>query len=303
MSHKWDNLGLKAVNVVSFALFFSSNAYAALVPRDAGWGAGPHETYLTPAAWLFVTWPIIHTLLLGMLVYQFTDAGYEPVVKTVGWRFPVLAVLVSIYSYWNSRPTNEHPHRLSAVLAFGALLAAAAVVSAIYRDVRQRTKSDPSAGLLRATSWAETLFVQWPFSLYHGFNAVLLAVAAFSAFGVNANKHKPGVITDISAFITLLCLEATAAGYVVRHSPPQLLGAGIDTLFSTMVTATRAVRWLSQRACLPSQNINKRPASFTGRRSSSLFSASLLSSGRAPTPSTAAAVGTPQPQTRNVRPF
>lgn len=215
MAHRWENLALKITNVLAFVLFLSSNAYGALVPHDSGWGAGPHETYLTPAAWLFVTWPVIHTLLLGMQIYQFTEDGYEPVIKTVGWRFPVLAVLTSTYSYWNSRPTNEHPHRLSAVLAFVALLAAAGVVSAIYRDVRLRTKSDLSASLPRATTWGETLFVQWPFSLYHGFNAVLLAVAAFSAFGVNANKHKAGFVTDVLAFITLLCLEATAAGYVV----------------------------------------------------------------------------------------
>jgi len=40
---------------------------------------------------------IIHLLLLGAIVYQFFDAGKRVIIDGIGWRFPLLAVLNSIY--------------------------------------------------------------------------------------------------------------------------------------------------------------------------------------------------------------
>ncbi|KDN52462.1 hypothetiocal protein [Tilletiaria anomala UBC 951] len=214
MAHWKDSLAIKAVNVLAFVIFLSSNAYTSLAPEKGNWGAGPHETYITPERWIFAVWPVIHTLLLGMVVIQFFEVGYDPVVKVVGWRFPILAVLTSIYSALNTASTEHgehHDRRVFSILAFVALLLSAGVISHIYRDLKVRHA--PS-------SWIDALFVHVPFSLYHGFVVVLLVVSGFAAFGVNANKHSAGVITKILVFMALLFLEATAAGYVVVMQCP-----------------------------------------------------------------------------------
>lgn len=202
------DLPLKVTNVVTFLIFLSSNAYSSLVPQDARYGAGPNETYITPESWIFLVWPLIHFLLLGMVILQFFEIGHDPVCKVVGWRFPVLAVLTSVYSGLNSAGFHHDGHndgRVYSILGFVALLLTAGVVSHIYRDLK--VSHAPR-------SWVDAVLVHTPFSLYHGFVVVLLVVSAFNAFGVNANKHHAGVITKILVFIGLLFLEATAAGYV-----------------------------------------------------------------------------------------
>lgn len=112
-----------------FVFFFSSSLYSVLTP-----GGAPKTTYITPAAWgvshrlprqltghkpptdvlpciatetnaQTYVWTLIDILLLGLVVVQFTDAGYEPVIEGLGFRFAIIGVLNAVFVW-----LNHHNH-------------------------------------------------------------------------------------------------------------------------------------------------------------------------------------------------
>lgn len=212
-----DDLLLKVANIVAYVFFTSGNVYSQL---GVGSDAVTSETYLTPARWIYGVWPFIHFLFLGMIIYQFTDAGSSHIVHGIGWRFPGLCILNAIYSGLVTAQSHNHHERIYAIIAFVVMLMIAGTVSHCYRSLKvHHTASD----------LADTLFVHLPFSLYHGFVVVLLFVTGFEAFGVNAVTHKAGIITKILVFLSLLFLESTAAGYV-WYSEGDVAGALVISL-------------------------------------------------------------------------
>ncbi|KAL9935877.1 hypothetical protein V8E36_005454 [Tilletia maclaganii] len=275
MAGHWkDSLLLKIVNIVAFLIFTTSNAYTSLAPGEAI-GGGQKVTYITPAPWIFVVWPIIHVLLLGALVYQVFPSGYSAVIETIGWRLPVLALLTSIYSGFAAA---QHSHTINAILAFITILFVAGLVSHIYRDLRVKHENK---------NIFDVLFVSLPFSLFHGFSVVLVFVAAFSAFGLEKDVHAavkvvveaavtavdaashgghkhpgsptlpdpetphhhhygPGIATNVLVFLSLLFLEATSAGYVFSGKG-DAAGAAVIT-FSLLAifqeqSDTKFIKW------------------------------------------------------------
>jgi hypothetical protein len=44
------------------------------------------------------SWTLINALLLGFVIFQFTDAGHEPVVDGIGWRFAGVGILNAIFA-------------------------------------------------------------------------------------------------------------------------------------------------------------------------------------------------------------
>ena len=40
---------------------------------------------------------VIHLLLLGTIIYQFTEDGHHTIIEGISWRFPLLGVLNAIY--------------------------------------------------------------------------------------------------------------------------------------------------------------------------------------------------------------
>ncbi|WFC93709.1 hypothetical protein MBRA1_000331 [Malassezia brasiliensis] len=216
MSNSAPNSGwLKACNILSYLFFTSSNLYAGLGGDSIRLGK-PVQTYLTPAQWLFGVWSLINFLFLGLLVYQFTPRGGKAVTEQLGWRFPALFVLNSLYTTLFSLQGS----RLLNFLAFLVLCLVAGMVSYLYGSLR--TGSEPE-------NWMDRYLVHLPFSLYHGFIVVVFFVAAFTVFGTDANTHKAGVVTKILVFITLFFLESTAAGYVF-YGNGDIAGASVISL-------------------------------------------------------------------------
>lgn len=136
-------------NVIVYFLFLGSNIYTVAGPSPPY--ASGKETYITPAPWAFGIWSLIHLLLLGTIIYQFTSHGKDVIVDGIGWRLPLLAVLNVIYvNVW------ARGHHIVA-LVFALLVSS--VVTHIYYVVKKY--HEPS-------SVADELFVHLPFSLYHG---------------------------------------------------------------------------------------------------------------------------------------
>jgi len=209
MADSWkDGILLKIVNTIVYFFLMGSNIYSISTP-----GYYNHrETHFTPASWAFLIWSLIHLLLLGFIVYQFTPSGKRAIIDGIGWRFPLLGVLNAVYLWtW--------PHH--SIVAFVFALLVSSAVSHIYYVVKQHHARE---------DWKDEVFVHLPFSLYHGWTTVLVIVTAFEAFGISGS-HKPGIWTKVFVFLGLFFLEATAAAYAFS-SPEGDLVAGIAITWS-----------------------------------------------------------------------
>ncbi|KAF8551162.1 hypothetical protein OG21DRAFT_1513135 [Imleria badia] len=131
-------------------------------------GLGDKQTYFTPAPWSFVIWPVIHFLILGGCIYQFSHQGSSIFVDQVGWKLPLLQISNAIYV----RSRSNHRYRY----AFIWILVTYMVVNQIYRKLSKI----PPRGI------RDQLFCHLPFSLYHGWVLGLVFLAGFEAFGVDA---------------------------------------------------------------------------------------------------------------------
>ncbi|KAI0812326.1 hypothetical protein BC629DRAFT_1589109 [Irpex lacteus] len=209
MGYNWkDGILLKIVNIIVYFLFLGSNIYSIASFEGAHWHSGK-ITYITPAPWAFYIWSIVHLLLLGTIIYQFTEKGHHTVIEGISWRFPLLAVLNAVYvNLWAS-------HHYIVAFIFSLLVSVS--VTHIYYIVKKY--HEPA-------STADELFVHLPFSLYHGWTTVLVVLSAFTAFGVNAVTHHAGIWTKVFVFLALFFLEATAVTYAFS-SPEGDLPAGI----------------------------------------------------------------------------
>jgi hypothetical protein len=145
------------VNVLAYLFFLGSNVYTVAgpsVPYSSG-----RETYITPAPWAFAIWSLIHLLLLGTVIYQFTSAGKAVIVDAIGWRFPLLAVLnIAYVNVWSAGYLHYIP-------AFVLALLVSSTVTHIYYIVKKY--HEPGSA-------ADELFVHLPFSLWHGKQHVLI---------------------------------------------------------------------------------------------------------------------------------
>jgi len=180
--------------VLVYLLFLGSNIFAIFVPSDIS--VKGKETYITPSPWAFLIWLLIHILLLGTIIYQFTPDGKRVIIDGISWRLPLLGLLNAIYvNLWASQ------HYVIAYI-FAILVRSAA--AGIYYVVKKFHVS---------TNIADELFVHLPFSLYLGWTSILVILAAFEAFGTDASIHPPGVWTKLFVFLMLSSFKATAAAY------------------------------------------------------------------------------------------
>ncbi|KAI0344552.1 hypothetical protein BDW22DRAFT_1327022 [Trametopsis cervina] len=207
MGYSWkDGILLKIVNIIVYFFFLGSNIYTVVGP-NAGYLGGKH-TYITPAPAAFAIWSVVHLLLLGTIIYQFTEKGHRTIIEGISWRFALLAVLNAVYiNLW----TTHHY-----IVAFIFSLLVSSTVTHIYYVVKKYHEPADAA---------DELFVHLPFSLYHGWTTVLVILSAFAAFGVNSFTHHAGIWTKVFVFLALFFLEATAATYAFS-SPEGDLPAG-----------------------------------------------------------------------------
>jgi len=211
MADSWtDGIVLKVVNVLTYLFFLGSNVYTVAGPSGV-YGYGK-ETYITPASWAFGIWSLIHLLLGGAMIYQFFPSGKRTIIDGIGWRFPLLAVLNSVYvNVW----ARQHH-----IVAFVFALLVSATVSHIYYIVKRSHRGE---------NIHDELWIHLPFSLYHGWTTVLAVLTAFEAFGVDAIHHKAGIWTKVFVFLGLLFLEATSAAYAFSSPEGDLAGAAAIT--------------------------------------------------------------------------
>ncbi|KAI0818986.1 hypothetical protein BC629DRAFT_1435764 [Irpex lacteus] len=150
-------------------------------------------TYITPARWAFLIWPAIHFLLLGTLLYQFTENGCRIVVKAISWRFFVLMEANALYLYlWYSH------------LYSWAFCASTIVVSMLI-SIRGIMLEN-----LRSTIVADQLFVWIPLSLYDGWMFTVQQTTVFAALGLDASIEAAGFWTLFFVCTTFMGMQPLA---------------------------------------------------------------------------------------------
>jgi len=224
-----DGIILKVVNIIVYAVSLGSNVYSVAGPEDM-YGSSK-TTYITPSYYAFYVWSLIHLLLLGTLIFQFTPRGTEIIINSISWRFALLGLFNSVYIFFWSR----HWY----ILAFVLSLLVSATVSQIYYMVKKDHNSKEG--------WGEELFIHLPFSLYHGWTIVLVVLSLFEAFGVNAHTHKAGIWTKLFVFLAFVFLETTAAAYAFASKEGDAAGAAAITwaLFAIFIhqTSSKFIHW------------------------------------------------------------
>lgn len=224
---KWtDDIELKIANILCFILFLGSNGWPIVTPGEYDPYRGK-DTYFTPAPWVYAIWPLIHLMLLGANIYQFSPNGKRIIIDEIGWRFPLLAVLNIVYT--NVRVTHHY------IVAFVFAILISSTVSHIYYGLTTR-RGNYKVG--------DEVFVHLPFSLWHGWATFLLVLSAFEAFGIRTYDHA-GDWTKALVFLGLFFLEATAAAYASYTREGDLPGA-IAITWSLWAVYDHQTKWESE---------------------------------------------------------
>ncbi|KAI0086365.1 hypothetical protein BDY19DRAFT_1093435 [Irpex rosettiformis] len=211
MGYSWkDGIILKLANIVVYFVFLGSNIRSISFYDSVG----GKLTYITPAPWSFLIWSLIHFLLLGPIVYQFTENGHRTIIEGISWRFPFVAVLNALYVHaWT---------RGYLITAFILSLFVSSVISHIYYIVKKH--HEPS------NTWDE-LCVHLPFSLWHGWATALVVLSAFTAFGVDASEYRAGVWTCVFVILALIFLGCTATAYAFSSPEGDLPASVVITWY------------------------------------------------------------------------
>jgi len=209
----------KISNLLAYIFLLTANVYSGLGPdRDDSPYNDSHDTYITPAPFVFGIWAVIHFLLGGLVIYQFFDRATETVVDGIGWNFVSISIFSALWVYlWQL----DH-----LILAFITVLIVLLQVSYVYQKLKVKF---PSQGL------NDTLWIHAPFSLYHAWIAVVFVISFFAAFtpekndvddngkggdggkggdDEDRNDGQPSVLIQILVFIGLATLASTVHGYI-----------------------------------------------------------------------------------------
>ncbi|KAI6024841.1 hypothetical protein PISMIDRAFT_248788 [Pisolithus microcarpus 441] len=187
------HLVLKVANIIGAIFVMGGNVYTVISPWDVYYSG--KETYFTPASWSFFIWPLIHMLILGTCIYQFSGRGKEVIIERIGWKLPLLDFLNAMYIY--SWTIQEYRYGLVFIIF------AVSVVAQIYNEVKET----------QLRNFCDEVFLHLPFSLYHGWTICLVFMSAFEAFGVNALTEPADVWTKVAVFGSLALLQVVDFSY------------------------------------------------------------------------------------------
>ncbi|KAL1921223.1 uncharacterized protein VTP21DRAFT_10939 [Calcarisporiella thermophila] len=191
----FDHLILKLTNLLLYIFLLGSGIYD-LTAATSHHAFEKHISFFTPAAYANYAWLLTYILLGCFIVIQFFDPYSECAVHGVGWFFPLAIVLNAIWhAFWSQGYM---------VLSFITILLVCAVISTIYRQLRNE---HPVNG------WVDALFVHAPFSLWHGWVTFYAVLNAFATFG-RRGDGEPKTIDVILVVLGLIFLAFTAFGYV-----------------------------------------------------------------------------------------
>ncbi|CAG8491665.1 5769_t:CDS:10 [Acaulospora morrowiae] len=194
---------IKIVNVLAYFLFLGSSVYSFLFFDDEDTQFSledRHPTYITPASYVYGIWGLIHLLLLGFIIYQFFPKADGVVTDGIHWHFLFIALLISL-----SQSLYESDYL---IISWIVTLLVASQVSYVYYTIKNKYPSN---------SLAETVWIHFPFSLFHAWIVVLAVLGLFAAFtSKDDDDESPSFFIQLLVLIGLLFLEGTAVSYIEK---------------------------------------------------------------------------------------
>ncbi|KAG0364858.1 hypothetical protein BC939DRAFT_482881 [Gamsiella multidivaricata] len=247
-THHWPS---KVANILVYLTLVSGNLYSTFIggeDQDSPYHS-KHQSYITPAAFTFYIWTLIHVLLGGMVIYQWFN---DKVHKAVGWHFVIVSIINAI---WLALWTAGHTF-----LAFVTLIFATGAVSFIYYRLKEQHAAD---------TVAEVLFLHLPFSLYHAWIFVLLVINAFAVF--SSAEGEPSTFQAVLAIVGLVFVASTVIGYI-EYKKGDVAGALVLSWYLFGVFAQQkdaAIHWTSLGLGIAVAVYTLKPfvTSFFGRQS------------------------------------
>ncbi|CAG8684290.1 1447_t:CDS:2 [Gigaspora margarita] len=190
---------IKILNILAYVFLLSANIYSGLEGDKSGSPYhNSHETYITPAPFVFGVWGLIHLLFGGFVIYQFWDSANEVVVKVVHWHFIIITLLNTLWlTLW------EHNYLILATIV---VLFISGQISFVYHNL-QKTPFAPQ-------NWADRLFIHVPFSMYHAWIAVILVLSIFAAVTPEKTDENPILLVKIVVVIALFILKGLSVAYI-----------------------------------------------------------------------------------------
>ncbi|KAI1320974.1 hypothetical protein EDD11_009297 [Mortierella claussenii] len=195
MGIQFEHWPSKVANILVYVTLLSGNLYSTFGgDQDSDSPYDPkHKSYITPASFTFMIWTLIHSLLMGMIVYQwFTDKIY----RAVGWQFVAACVFNAI---WLALWSSGH-----AILALFALFLATGAISVIYVSLKGQESAD---------TLLDVIFLHLPFSLYHAWIFVLLIINVFAVLSP-ARGGDPSTFQIVLSIAGLAFVASTVIGYI-----------------------------------------------------------------------------------------
>lgn len=197
-------------NLLALVLMLIVNLLANRLPiggKTTGQISAQYPVLITPAGYAFSIWLVIYALLVGFVIYGFTNRGRESrLVQGVGPYF-VLSCLFNIA--WLFLWHNEKI--ISSVFIMFALLL---TLVAIYMRVNDRRFYPLTMG--------EYLFVRLPFSIYLGWICVATIVNVATA--LYANKWNGFGLSDTMWTIIMLIVATLIAFWLgLRFTDPAIV--------------------------------------------------------------------------------
>jgi len=190
---------IKVLNVLAYVFLLSANVYSGFEGESGGSPYhNSHETYITPAPFVFGVWGLIHLLLGGFVIYQFWESANEVVVDVVHWHFIIITLLNTL---WLTLWENNYLILASVVVLFISFQ-----ISFVYHALQKA----PFA----AQNWADKLFIHAPFSLYHAWIAVILVLSIFAALTPEKTDEDPILLVKIVVVIALFILKGLSVAYI-----------------------------------------------------------------------------------------
>ncbi|KAF7722589.1 hypothetical protein EC973_002942 [Apophysomyces ossiformis] len=217
----------KLANVLVYLFFLSATVYTIVGPAPNEDGSTEGQTYITPSYWIEYVWTLIHSLLLGFIVYQWFEPAHEAAIHGVGWHF-VISVLLS--SSWLALLKSGHY-----IIGFIFVLLTASSVTFVFYNLE---KNYPTG------SWYDKIFVHAPFSLWHGWIVFSAVINLFQAF-TTVSEEGPSVFQRILVILGILFLSSTAVGYVeYKKKKGDVTGALVIALGLVAIFTNQQDPWI-----------------------------------------------------------
>ncbi|RIB25450.1 hypothetical protein C2G38_2165888 [Gigaspora rosea] len=192
---------IKVSNILAFFFLFADNLYASIGSEriDSPY-LQAHLTYISPAVFTFHIWILIQ-IMLGCFA--------EEHIRTIGWNFVGIVALNCLWlNCWQEDLIT---------LSWIAILLMVLQLSYIYYQLEftylPYTIEDDQIDVI-----LDVALIHLPFSLYHSWSVVLLAITTFTIFMPEKIAENPSLIELVVVIGVLISFELLAIMYISANN-------------------------------------------------------------------------------------